>query len=370
MMDNNLKNNARKKIVFTGGGTTGHVSLNLVLIPLFLADGWEVFYVGSHSGMERQLIGEIDHVRYITVNTGKFRRYFSWRNLKDIFLIIAGIWQAFWFFRKEKVAVVFSKGGFVSFPVIVGGWLNGVPILLHESDMTPGLANRLSMPFASVVLTTFEETRVGIWSKKVKHVGPIIRKEVGQGKAEDGATLTGFDLQKPTLLVMGGSLGAQKINQAIRDNLDKLLLDFQVVHLCGMGQVEEKISKSGYVQFEYVNRELPSLLAMADIVVSRAGANAIFEFLFLQKPMVLIPLPLVSSRGDQLENATFFQKKGYGEVMQDTELSEPGRLLDAVGLVWKNRQNYIAQMEMAKLENDHEKLFALVRDTANQVEKG
>lgn len=370
MSENNPENMAKKKIAFTGGGTTGHVSLNLVLIPLFLTDGWEVFYVGSKTGMEKQLIGEINNVHYVSVNTGKFRRYFSWRNIKDIFLIIAGIWQAFWFFRKEKVAVLFSKGGFVSFPVIVGGWLNGVPILLHESDMTPGLANRLSLPFASVVLTTFEETKVGSWSKKVKYIGPIIRKEVGYGKVEEGAVLTGFDRQRPILLVMGGSLGAQKINQAIRDNLEKLLLDFQVIHLCGKGQVEKKFSKPGYVQFEYVNRELPSLLAMADIVVSRAGANAIFEFLFLRKPMVLIPLPLVSSRGDQLENANFFQKKGYGEIIEDAELFESGRLLEVVGRVWKNRQSYLRQMEKAKIENDHGKLFALVKDVAKGGEKG
>ena len=366
-----MKNNQdeKRKIIFTGGGTTGHVSLNLALIPLFLKDGWEVIYIGSHYGIEKQLIHKLDNVQYFSISTGKLRRYFSWRNLHDCFLIIAGIWQSYFLIRKQKADVIFSKGGFVSFPVIVGGWLNGIPILMHESDMTPGLANKLSMPFASIVFTTFQETKTNIARKKIHCIGPIIREELRQGSVERGLELTGLKKGKPILLAMGGSSGAIKINHAIRNDLDNILTDFQVVHLCGKGQADPAIVKDGYVQFEYVHKEYADLLAMSDIAVSRAGSNSIFELLYLQKPMVLVPLPLESSRGDQLHNAAYFLKKGYCEVVQNKELERPGSLLQAVENVQRNRRVYIDHMKKAGIKNDHASLFALIEKTAKRQEK-
>ncbi|MEK8129723.1 undecaprenyldiphospho-muramoylpentapeptide beta-N-acetylglucosaminyltransferase [Paenibacillus filicis] len=309
------------KIVFTGGGTAGHVTPNLALMTRLRERGWEMAYIGSRDGIEREII---DHegIPFHHIASGKLRRYFDLKNLKDPFRVLQGVGQAYGLLRRLRPHIVFSKGGFVSVPVIVASRMLGIPVISHESDLTPGLANRISMPFVSRICVTFPETLTHVSSAKGECTGLPIRQQMLQGKASRGISLCDFHTQKPILFIMGGSLGAQRINQAIRSSLDSLLQRYQIIHICGKGHVDESLSGvRGYRQFEYVKDELPELLACADLVVSRAGSTSIFEFLALQKPMLLIPLSRQASRGDQILNAESFARQGYAHVLQEEELT-------------------------------------------------
>ncbi|MFS1512413.1 undecaprenyldiphospho-muramoylpentapeptide beta-N-acetylglucosaminyltransferase [Chengkuizengella sp. SCS-71B] len=352
-----------KKIIFTGGGSAGHVTVNLALIPHFIQEGWEVEYIGSKNGIEQELISKLPEVRYHSIKTGKLRRYFDWNNVKDPFRVVQGIFQAYRIMQKSKPNVVFSKGGFVSVPVILGAKFNNIPVITHESDLTPGLANRISMPFVKKVCTTFPETEKHLSTKKAEYVGAIIRDELRHGNATKGYTYCNFIREKPVLLIMGGSMGSQKINKSVRESLDELLSDFQIVHICGKGGVDSAIKKKGYKQFEYINEELPDMMHMADIVISRAGSNAIFEFLSLKKPMLLIPLSKEASRGDQILNAESFKKAGYCEVLQEEELSEKS-LTKAINHLYKNRENYTSKMETYQGKGAFSKVIQLIKDGA------
>ncbi len=333
-----------KKIIFTGGGSAGHVTVNLALIPKFIAEGWNVSYIGSETGIEKDLITPLHGVSYFGIATGKLRRYFDWNNIKDPFKVIKGVAQAYHIVKKQKPDVIFSKGGFVSVPVILGAWLNKVPVIIHESDLTPGLANKISIPFVTKVCITFPETRQHLQTDKVVYVGAIVREELKSGNASHAYSACNFTKSKPVILIMGGSLGSKRINQAVRNNLDTLLSHFQVVHICGKGQLDPSINKRDYKQFEYVNEELPDLMAMSDFVISRAGSNAIFEFLALKKPMLLIPLSKAASRGDQILNARSFEKSGFGEVLLEEDLTNETFLM-AVSTIVENKDKYMEHME-------------------------
>lgn len=354
----------KKRIVFTGGGSAGHVTVNLALIPHFLESGWEVAYIGSTNGIEKELVAGLSGVRYVGISTGKLRRYFDWKNMTDPLRVIKGIGEAYRFLRTWKADVIFSKGGFVSVPVVLGGWLNRLPVILHESDLTPGLANRLSVPFASKVCVTFPETVRHLPPSKGIHVGAVIRAELLNGKRERGVTLCGFTCQKPVLLVMGGSLGARRINEVVRSQLSALLADYQVVHICGKGQRDETLDQAGYRQYEYVKDELPDLMAMADLVVSRAGSNAIFECLALRKPMLLIPLSKAASRGDQIVNARSFEKRGLCEVLLEEDLSET-TFLAAVKKLAENRAQLLRRMNEETQTDALAQVIALLKNTAS-----
>ncbi|WP_214481862.1 undecaprenyldiphospho-muramoylpentapeptide beta-N-acetylglucosaminyltransferase [Bacillus sp. SM2101] len=349
------------RILFTGGGSAGHVTVNLALIPYFIKEGWEIDYIGSINGIEKELTESIQEVNYHSISTGKLRRYFDWNNIKDPFKVVKGVFQAYTIIKRRKPNVVFSKGGFVSVPVIIGAKLNKVPIITHESDLTPGLANKLSLPFTTKVCTTFPETRDHLPTHKVEHVGAIVRKEIFEGNPVQGRVITGFTKNKPTLLVVGGSLGSRRINEVVRASLDKLLPQFQIVHICGKGQVDKLINDRSYKQFEYVKEELPDLLSMADIVISRAGSNVIFELLALKKPMLLIPLTKEASRGDQLLNAKSFEDQGFSKVLFEEKLSKES-LQAAIKNVYKDRHQYIEKMERSNNDNSIERVINLIKE--------
>ncbi|MDC3417677.1 undecaprenyldiphospho-muramoylpentapeptide beta-N-acetylglucosaminyltransferase [Aquibacillus salsiterrae] len=310
-----------KRILFTGGGTAGHVIVNLAVIPTFQKEGWEIDYIGSKNGIERELVSKLEGVTYHPISTGKLRRYFSKENFKDPFKVLKGTMQAYQIIGKRKPAVIFSKGGFVSVPVLIAAKLRGVPAVIHESDYTPGLANKIAIPFAEKVLATFPETMQYLPANKSEWVGAVVRSELFQGSKQKGLSFAGLQGNKPVLLIMGGSGGAQKINQAIRKNLDVLLDEFEIIHICGKGNVDDKARAEGYAPFDYINEELPDVFAATDFVLSRAGSNAIFEFLALKKPMLLIPLSRNASRGDQILNANSFKKQGYANVLEEEELT-------------------------------------------------
>lgn len=336
----------KKKIIFTGGGSAGHVTPNLALIAKL--QDWSITYIGSKSGIERELV-ESQGITYKAISSGKLRRYFDMKNFKDPFKVMAGVLQAYAIIHRTKVDLIFSKGGFVSVPVVIAGWLNRVPVYIHESDITPGLANKIAIRFATKVFVTFEEAGAHLPKEKVVHTGAPIRERLFAGNAVKGREFLDFKADKPVLLIMGGSLGAKKINEVVRAALPKLLETYQIVHLCGKGNVQSELNTyAGYRQFEYVNAELPDVMAASTIILSRAGSNAIFEFLALQKPMLLVPLPLRASRGDQILNAQSFEKKGYCEVLDNDSLTEE-QLLKTLSKLYQNCHAY--RQRMADAEN-------------------
>ena len=312
-----------KKIVLTGGGTGGHVTPNLALIPRLQADGWEIHYIGGgENSAEMKMISKVPGVKYYPISVGKLRRYFDPKNFSDPFRVIKGIAQATAIIRKIKPNVVFSKGGFVSVPVVYGAKLNGVPVVTHESDLTPGLANKLCLPFASAQCCTFPEA-VKYAKGKGVHTGTPIRPEVLMGKREAGLKRFGFDQNMPVLMVVGGSSGAQAINECVRKTLPKLGESFQILHLCGSGNLSgEHEGARNYKQYEYFDEEMADAYACADVLISRAGANALCEILALRKLALLIPYPAAASRGDQILNAESFRSRGLSHVLDQAEMTE------------------------------------------------
>ncbi|MCR5310273.1 MAG: undecaprenyldiphospho-muramoylpentapeptide beta-N-acetylglucosaminyltransferase [Lachnospiraceae bacterium] len=332
-----------KKIVLTGGGTAGHVTPNLALLPELKKSGFEITYIGSKDGIEKRLAEE-SGLTYYGVSTGKLRRYFDLKNFSDPFRIVNGFFEAKRLLKKIRPDVVFSKGGFVSVPVVRAAAALNIPCIIHESDMTPGLANKLCIPVAKKVCCNFPETMQYLPEDKAVLTGTPIRAELLEGTMKNGLALCGFSEYKPVLMVMGGSQGAKSINAAIRSNLDDILKDFQILHLCGKGNLDPSLeSVNGYKQFEYLNEELKDAFAVADIVVSRAGANAICELVTLKKPNVLIPLPTSGSRGDQLLNAASFEAQGFSYVLKEEDLNKE-TLLEAIHTVYCNRRSYLEAM--------------------------
>lgn len=353
----------KKRILFTGGGTAGHVIVNVALIPLFQKEGWEIDYIGSKDGIERKLISELPGVQYYPISTGKLRRYMSIENIKDPFKVLKGIFQAWRIIGKRKPSVIFSKGGFVSVPVVLAAKLRGVPTVIHESDYTPGLANKLSMPFVKQILTTFPETLKYVNQKKATYVGAVVREELFMGDRQKGLKLTHFTTDKPVLLIMGGSAGSQKMNEIVRDSLDILLDHFQIIHICGEGHVDEKLNQAGYVQFGYVNEELKDLLAITNYVISRAGANAIFEFLALKIPMLLIPLSRAASRGDQIINAKSFTKSGYARTIEEEQLTKES-FIDEITQLQKHAPALLETMKNYQSDQARDTVMAIIKENS------
>jgi len=351
-----------KKIIFTGGGSAGHVTVNKALIPRFLNDNWSVEYIGSQAGIERELIESMTEIQYHSISTGKLRRYFDLQNILDPLKVVKGIFQAYRLIRKGKPDVIFSKGGFVSVPVVIAAWLNRVPIIIHESDETPGLANRISLPFATWICTTFEQTNLMV-KRKVVFVGAIVRDEILNGNPDLGRKLCKFTTNKPVLLVVGGSLGARKINQIVRDSLSSIADRYNIIHICGKNNIDPTVSHPNYRQFEFVNDEFSHIAAMSDIVVSRAGANAIFEFLSLKKPMLLIPLSKQQSRGDQIRNAQHFKDKGLCMLAEEEELSEE-KFVNQLNELYDKRSSYIENMSRYNNKSSIKLVTDLIKTTA------
>ena len=310
-----------KRIVLTGGGTAGHVTPHLSLIPRLREMGYDIHYIGTENGIERQMMEKYPFITYHAVKSGKLRRYFSLQNFIDPFKVIWGALQSVAAIARIKPDVLFSKGGFVSVPVVIGAWLCRVPAVCHESDLTPGLANRICTKFAKTVCTTFPECAKAIGAKGV-HTGTPLRPELFRGSRAAGLALSGFDGSKPVLLMTGGSLGAQSVNKCLREALPNLLPHMDVLHLCGKGNLDESLlDVKGYCQKEFLSEEMTDALAVADIVLSRAGSNTLSELLALQKPMLLVPYPLGASRGDQIENAKSYEKLGLARVLMQEDMT-------------------------------------------------
>lgn len=337
-----------KTIVLTGGGTAGHVTPNLALVPSLREAGWDIRYIGSHQGIEKDLVTKAN-IPYYGIASGKLRRYLSVENLKDPFKVIKGYFDAYKLLKELKPQVVFSKGGYVTVPVVLAAHKLKIPVIIHESDMTPGLANKIAIKKAKTICVNFEETLKYVGSKGI-YTGSPIRAELFRGDKKKAIEICGFKEDKPILLMMGGSLGSKKINDVLREALPDLLPRFNIVHICGKNNLDESLlGKKGYKQFEYVSEELPHLLAATDFMLSRAGANAIAEMVALNIPSLLVPLSAATSRGDQILNAEAMKKKGYCQVLPEEALNKES-LCSNLAEVYKNRHEYTNKMrELTKL---------------------
>ena len=332
----------RKIIVLTGGGTAGHVTPNLALLPYLKEAGYKVYYFGSKNGIEKKLIADYE-IPYFGISTGKLRRYFDVKNFTDPFRVIHGYREARKILKNIKPDVVFSKGGFVSVPVVRAARSLHIPCIIHESDMTPGLANKLCFSSASKICCNFPETLSKLPKGKAVLSGTPIRDEIFTGDREKGLALCGFTPDLPVIMIMGGSQGALAVNEAVRAHLDELLQDFQIIHLCGAGKLDESLQdRKGYKQFEYVKEDLRHLFAATDLIISRSGANAICEILALKIPNILVPRA-VGSRGDQVLNAESFVSQGFSVLVPTDELN--ARIVDTVHQVYKDRAKYKEAME-------------------------
>lgn len=356
----------KQTLVFTGGGTAGHVTPNLALMDA-LASEFNIAYVGSQHGIEQQIIAS-KNIPYYAVRSGKLRRYFSWKNLRDPFNLLAGIFQSIILLRKLKPKLVFSKGGFVALPVVIGAWVNRVPVIAHESDLTPGLANRLSFPFVKQVCVTFDAGKKYFKKQdKVRVTGTPIRPELLNGNREAGLKHSGFDGTKPCLLVMGGSQGSGILNQCIRGQLEALCEKFHVLHLCGKNKLDLNLSKQqDYYQLEYATDELPDLLAASDIILSRSGANAVYEILALAKPHVFVPLSRRFSRGDQIDNARYFESKGVSVVLEEAHL-KPETVRDALEDIYMRREDIINHIKSLEIQSATPVLVNLIKTVINSA---
>lgn len=356
-----------KKIVLTGGGTAGHVTPNIALLPELKKAGYEIYYIGSYQGIEKDMI-EKKGLSYIGISSGKLRRYLSLKNFTDPFRVLKGFSEAKKTLKEIKPDVVFSKGGFVTVPVVFAAKKLGIPVIIHESDMTPGLAIKLSIPKADIICTNFPETLSALPKEKAVFTGIPIREELYSGKREKGLEFLGFTGEKPILLVMGGSLGALNVNKAIRAILPSLTEVFDVAHLCGRGKVDEDlVGTTGYKQFEYVDKELRDVFAAATLAVSRAGANAICEILALKIPNLLIPLSAKASRGDQILNAKSFKKQGFSELILEEEITEE-KLLNIILKIYKEKDKYIENMKNSPQTEAIKKIIGLI-ESVNENKK-
>lgn len=355
----------KKTIVFTGGGTAGHVIPNIALISKMIPEGWKIAYFGSKHGMEGRLIEKLN-LPYYAVRTGKLRRYFSWQNFIDPFNIFIGICQAFYYLGKVKPDLIFSKGGFVGFPVVLAAWLRRIPVVAHESDLTPGLATKLSYPFVDQVCITFEKAKQYFKRKeKLLYTGTPIRDCLLKGDKTTAKRYCAFEKEKPCLLVIAGGQGSDKINLHLRALLDDLLLKFNIIHICGRGKMDDsKIDVAGYRQFDYVDEELPHLFALSTIVVSRSGANSVYEILALAKPHLFIPLSKKASRGDQIQNANYFKEKGVSEVLDEDALTSE-TLYKAINQLFEKRVKLQKNIQALGITSGTENILDVIRKKAS-----
>lgn len=339
-----------KKIALTGGGTAGHITPNLALIPELKKRKFDIIYVGSREGMDKEIV-EKKNIPFFGITADKLRRYLDVKNFLMPINVLKGISEAKKILKENKVDIVFSKGGFVAVPVVIAASKLKIPVISHEADFTPGLANKIAIPRSKKVCCNFEETLKYLKGKGV-WTGCPIRQELLNGNKKRGLNFLGFDNDKPILFVTGGSLGAAYINILVRKNLNKLLENFNIVHSCGKGKLDKKISRENYKQFEIITEELPDVLSASEYVISRAGANVLFELLALRKPNLLIPLSTKASRGDQILNANSFMKKNYSLVLLEEEQDKnPELFLKMIDELVAKKDSMIASMKNAA-END------------------
>ena len=357
-----------KTAVFTGGGTAGHVLPAVPVIRALQRRGVEVVFIGGADGLEQRYLEGLRNVRYFGIASGKLRRYWSWQNLTDVARVLRGIWQSLRLLGRIRPEVVFSKGGHLSFPVVLAGWMRGIPIVAHESDFSPGLANRLAMPFLDALGTSFPMQRPGSLRGELVHTGSPVRPELLAGSAEAGRTLLQSPPGRPVVLVTGGSLGADALNAVVAEAAPELVRHCCLVHVCGPGKRAD-VQLEGYRQYEFVGPQWGDMLAAADLVVSRAGSNTLFELLSLGKPNLLIPLSARASRGDQIQNADYAAEAGYSRVIQEDELDAPALVGAVLGML-SEQDAWAAQLARFEARPAVDLLVGLIERTGSAADLG
>lgn len=355
-----------KKIVFTGGGTVGHVTLNLIIIPKFLKDGWEVHYIGDKNGIERQEIDKSGlEITFHPIETGKLRRYFSWQNIWDVFKVGYGLLQSLVIIAKLKPQALFSKGGFVAVPPVIAAKLLGTPVFVHESDLTMGLANKISYRFVTKLYTTFSPDSA---LSKAEHVGAVTKIHDGASQTDNQliqAIKAQFNPELKTLLFIGGSAGAKVLNDFVSQH-PELRKDFNVINITGDANLND-LSPNLY-RIDYVTDLYQPLMQLADLVVTRGGSNTLFELLAMQKPHLIIPLGKEASRGDQLENAAYFQEKGYARQILESDLTI-ARFQQELAHVFAHQEDFVSAMKHSRDIQSPETFYRLLLSDINSVMK-
>lgn len=340
------------KIVLTGGGTAGHVMPHLALLEEMKNRSWDVSYIGTYS-IEKELMTP-HNIPFYTISAGKLRRYFSIKNFFDIFRCFWGLLQSLYFLLKIKPDLVFSKGGYVSVPVCLAAWILRVPVVTHESDVTPGLANKILMKIAIRIFYSFPQSKKYLPSHS-EYLRLPIRKELFTGSKQRALDFCNFKEEdmRPVVLIMGGSQGSVSLNEVLLKSLDILLAKYRVIHITGKNKQTSYTNDGSYFQNEYVKEDLKDLLSLADVVISRAGANSIFEFLALSKPMVLIPL-VQGSRGDQVVNARCFVENNWATLLFESKLNSQDLFfaIDKEYSEQKNQENSLVEQEQLQIENE------------------
>jgi len=352
----------KKRIVFTGGGSAGHVTPNNALIEAY-GNTADMHYIGMKNSIEQQLIAPMN-IPFHAISAGKLRRYMTLKHMAEPFKLLKGFFQSLLLLTQIKPDLVFSKGGFVSVPVVLAAWIKGIPVVAHESDMTPGLANRICLPFVQKICVNFAEVKKYFKNQdQVFVTGTPVRHFLLEGSAEKALKITNFTPKRLTIMVIGGSLGAVKINQVVRESLPELLKSYQVIHICGKGNLDKKLKDTPYYyQTEFVHEELADLLALSDVVISRSGANMLCELLTLAKPHLLIPLSKAASRGDQIDNALYFEKKGVSVVLAEEKLT-PQTLEKSLLNLIENKDSYAIKIKELGMASATEKVKAILDQT-------
>ena len=344
-------------VILTGGGTAGHCTPNLALIPYLRNDFEKIFYIGSENGIEKKL-AENAGLEYYGVPCAKLSRSFTPENFAIPFKVFSGVRKAGAILDRLRPDVVFSKGGYVALPVVIAAKKRKIPVVAHESDYSPGLANRISARYCKKVLTSFPETAKDF--KNGEYVGSPVRDGIFGVPKDHALAFFGLTGEKPVLLVTGGSLGAQAINAAVSDALKELLPRYDIIHICGKGNLPEEKPQGGYRVYEFLDR-MEYAFACADACVTRAGANSLFEIMSLKIPAVLIPLPKGASRGDQILNAKYFQKKGLAYVLDQSALTAES-LAFAVNSVYANRFNLRRNAEKHPVKSANREITRIIAD--------
>lgn len=347
-----------KRIVLTGGGSAGHVTPNLALVPGLQNAGIDIHYVGTESGIERQLVEGT--LPFHSIEAGKLRRYLSRENITDVFRTLRGLREARDVLEELRPDLVFAKGGYVSVPVVHAASKLRIPVILHESDYTPGLANKMCARMASKTCLTFMPER-GLRPNQILTGSPV-RERLLRGDRSRGLAAAGFSGNKPVLLIMGGSLGAEAINNAVDASLNELLSRFDIIHLRGRGHLNPALNRTdGYRQYEYIGEELPDFFRASDIALSRAGANAIFEFAAVRLPALLVPLPLSASRGDQILNAGYFERNNFARVLEQEKMT-PETLIAGLDELSAQAESIRTSMDTADSLNGTENVLRVILD--------
>ncbi len=345
-------------LILTGGGTAGHCTPNVALLPYLKNDFTNIYYIGSENGIEKNIIANTN-IPYYDIPTVKFNRSLTIKNFTIPYKLVRGINKAGEIIDKLKPDVVFSKGGYVSVPTIIAAYKRKIPVITHESDLTMGLANRFTARYCSKILTAFPETAENI--KNAEYCGLPLRKNLySPADKKELLSYFGFSGIKPILLITGGSQGAKIINDCVRKALPNLLNKFDIIHICGKGNLSKEKPLKGYFEVEYMNK-IENAFKIASVCVSRAGANTLFELLSLKLPCLLIPLSSSASRGDQIDNAEYFYKKGMVNVLPQKTMTVES-LTQSIFTTYNNRINIIINIEKSPIKDCSRKISRIIVD--------